>query len=80
MDQWATWLSLLSKIQGCKGRGRKKVGVGRGRAGQLVKSSGQGRVTVKLKAFSGQGGAVLIIFRAGAAIFPGAVAGRASLI
>ena len=65
-----------------QGAGQKKSwgGAGQGRAGQLVKSSGQGRVTVKLKAFSGQGGAVLIIFRAGAAIFPGAVAGRASLI
>ena len=43
-------------------------------AGQGVKSSGRGGVTVKLGHF--WGGAVLKIFGAGAAIFPGAGAGR----
>ena len=58
------------------GRDRRNFfGVGRDRAGQLVKSSGRGRVTVKLAVFSGRVEAVLIIFGAGAAIFPRAVAG-----
>ena len=37
-----------------------------------MKSSWRGDVTVKIGAFLGWGGAVLKIFRAGAAIFPGA--------
>ena len=53
------------------GRGEEKnFGVGQG--GAWMKSSWRGDVTVKIGAFLGWGGAVLKIFRAGAAIFPGA--------
>ena len=58
------------------GAGQRKTFLGWGRAGQGVKSSGRGGVTVNLGAFSGWGGAVLNIFEAGAAIFHGARAGR----
>ena len=62
----------------CFGAGQKKFfGVGRDRAGQLVKSSGRGRVTVKLAAFSGRVEAVLIIFGAGQPFFPGSWRGGA---
>ena len=52
------------------GAAEKKFGLGQG-----VKSSERGRVTVKLEAFSGWGGAVLKIFGTGAAIFPGGQGG-----
>ena len=57
--------------------GQKKKNSGWGRAGQGVKSSGRGGVTIKLGYF--RGGVALKIFGAGAAIFPRAGAGRVSL-
>ena len=73
--------------QGCTGQPFFVLGAGQRNefsgwdgAVQGLKSSRREGVTVKLGAFAGLGRAVLKIFGAGAAIFPGAGAGHASLV